>query len=569
MNTEFTAALFDELDSLYPDSDASAGAKEYEVAGANGMYVGVHIMISGLTPGMPVAVEVEGPHTAYRLYELKYVPVEVNTGARQRSAYLHDDVNDSVIRKAPFYVYDVLKPMYNLLMPAGVSCAVAFKTVVEYTRAIERDEWKIRVTHMGKTETLSLGVVRYPAKVDKANADTHRVVNWISYANICRYHSVEMDSPAYFRMLDKYLRMAVFMRQNIMPLPLGFFIRMKDGVMELNEKRFDKYIEAGRSAGIQLFQGMALAGRSEGQGDNDQFYQSLPHDTFTSPDEVRKAFRKVAFDKFDNGCRARINITGEDIETEEGQDTLRSEMRLLNEYLEKRGLKGCWEQCILDEPNDALAKVYSIMSRIAREELPGVSIMEPVLPTHALTGMIDVWCPTNETYENDREYYDARVEAGDKLYVYTCLTPGGKYLNRMLDMQRLRQTYLGWAPAKYTNVTGFLHWGYNQFLTNDDPYDRSARMFSEGVMEFHPKRDLFLPAGDFSVVYPGYNEPLLTTRAEAQRMGLEDLFLLEKIDQAVKDEIVSSVFRGYADYETDIAKYREARVKLLKAACGI
>lgn len=566
MNTEFTASLFDELDSLYPDSDAREGVKEYEIAGANGMYVGAHIMVSNLTPGIPVTVEVEGPHTAFRLSQLISVPVEVNTGAKQRSAYLHDDVNDSVIRKAPFFVYDVLKPMYNILMPTGVSCALAFKTVIEYTRKIETDKWVIRVGHAGKTETLTLHVTRYPVTVERAGKNDHRVVNWISYSNIVKYHHVEMDSPEYFSILDKYLQMAVYMRQNIMPLSVGMFIRMKNGVIEVNEKRFDKYIEAGRKAGFELFQGMAFCGRIEGQADNDQFYQSLPHDTIQSPEEIRKAFRKAAFDKFDNGARARVNLTGTDIETEEGQRILRAEMRALYALLKKKGLTDAWEQCLLDEPNDALAKVYSIMSKIAREEMPDIPIMEPVLPTHALTGMLDIWCPTNETYENDREYYDERVKAGDKLYVYTCLTPGGRYLNRMLDMQRLRQTYLGWAPAKYENVTGFLHWGYNQFLTGDDPFDRSARMFSESVLQFHPKRDLFLPAGDFSVVYPGYNMPLLTTRAEAQRIGLEDLVLLSRIDKGVRDEIVSGVFRGYADYETDISKYRQARKRLLEEA---
>jgi len=172
-----------------------------------------------------------------------------------------------------------------------------------------------------------------------------------------------------------------------------------------------------------------------------------------------------------------------------------------------------------------------------------------------------------ETYENDREYYDERVAAGDKLYVYTCLTPGGKYLNRMLDMQRLRSVYLGWAPAKYENITGFLHWGYNQYLDGQDPYDRSACMFSEGVVQFHPKRDLFLPAGDFCVVYPGFNTVYRTTRGEAQRLGLEDLCLLETLGREKRLSITEKVFRGYTDYETDIEKYREVKELLLKEAC--
>lgn len=128
MELQFTARLFDELEALYPDSNAAGGAAHYRVAGANGTTAGVHILMTGLTPGVPVSIEVEGPHTAFRLSELLPVPVEVNTGAKQRSAYLHDDVNETVLRKAPFYIYEVLKPIYNVLMPTGVSAAAAFKT---------------------------------------------------------------------------------------------------------------------------------------------------------------------------------------------------------------------------------------------------------------------------------------------------------------------------------------------------------------------------------------------------------------------------------------------------------
>lgn len=188
-----------------------------------------------------------------------------------------------------------------------------------------------------------------------------------------------------------------------------------------------------------------------------------------------------------------------------------------------------------------------------------------MLPTHALDGAVDIWCPTNETYENDREYYDARVAAGDRLYVYTCLTPGGRYMNRMLDMQRLRQTYLGWVPAIYPNVSGYLHWGFNQYPPFIDPYGRSACMFSEQEMEFHPKRALFLPAGDYCIIYPGYEGPCLSTRSEAQRIGLEDLCLLEKLPSQKRANLARKLVRGYADYDLDIAKYRAVKEELLRA----
>src|SRR5699024_6246912 len=103
--------------------------------------------------------------------------------------------------------------------------------------------------------------------------------------------------------------------------------------------------------------------------------------------------------------------------------------------------------------------------------------------------------PSLDIYERNQAFFDKRVEEGDKLYVYSCLTPGGNYCNRLLDMERLRVVYLAWGMMKYPNIMGFLHWGAN-FTCGNNPFERQAAMFSEQVMEYHPKYANFLPAGD-------------------------------------------------------------------------
>lgn len=50
----FRAALFDELEPIYPDTNVSGGVSAYTVAGCNGTYAGVQIAVSGLTPGIPL-----------------------------------------------------------------------------------------------------------------------------------------------------------------------------------------------------------------------------------------------------------------------------------------------------------------------------------------------------------------------------------------------------------------------------------------------------------------------------------------------------------------------------------
>ena len=99
--------------------------------------------------------------------------------------------------------------------------------------------------------------------------------------------------------------------------------------------------------------------------------------------------------------------------------------------------------------------------------MPGVPLLEPVLPTEKLEGALDVWCPYIDVYENNRAFFDAQAEKGDRLFVYTCLTPGGNYLNRLLHLERLRIVYSGCAPATYPNLEGYLHWGANQYMWMD------------------------------------------------------------------------------------------------------
>ena len=418
---------------------------------------------------------------------------------------------------------------------------------------------------MQQTRELHLTVHQYPCKVEKAGENTHQYVNWINYGNVAKYHGLERFTPAYNKMLDKYLRAAVFSRQNAINIPIGECLSVENGEPVLDEKRLLYYVSAARKAGIVYLQGDAFCVRAAGLADNDDFYNSLDHENITHPEEIVKAFRDQAFDAFDYGPTAMVSLTGELIPGG-GEATLAKEAALVYDFIVKNDLQKYWIQCCMDEPNDALADVYHLITDTVHKAMPGIALMEPVLPSHKLEDTCDILCPSADIYEKDREYYDGLVEKGARLYVYTCLTPGGAYCNRMLDMQRLRQVWLGWAPALYPNIEGFLHWGLNQYPNGDDPFHRSAVMFSEQVLEYHPKLPMFLPAGDFCIFYPGYNQPLITTRSEAQRMGLEDLCLLETLEDA--QEFVKRVFRGYADYTLDIAEYRKAKDELYKRICG-
>lgn len=563
--TCFEAKFVDELEPCYPDYISDNQYEQYELDVCNGMYAGINIMMSGIDIGKPVSIEVEGPHSGFKLFEMLAVPVEVNTGAKLRTQYLKNDTNPYVIRKAPFKVFDALKPIYNIFTPSCGISAINFKSIVEYNRIKNKETWLFRIKHMGQCIELSLTINVYPLTVDQAARSKHKYINWFNYDNIASYHQLDMWSDDYFKMFRKYMRAAAYSRQNTLNLPVSDCIAFEGEGIRLNEERLLKIIRIAEDEGIIYFQGNALASRYYATEDDRTFYKSIDHDELTHTDDVADLYRQKAMKDFDEGDKA-LSITGQVIPSQSAEEDLKRVGQLLNAFLSKHKMKENYVQCAIDEPNDQMASAYEIVSNIIRETMPNVQILEPVLETEAVVGMLDIWCPSVDIYEKNQSFYDQQIMEGNQLFVYTCLTPGGNYLNRLLDFERIRSVLLGWAPAYYDNIEGFLHWGANQYL-DVNPFDRQVVMFSEQLLEFHPKKASFLPAGDYCIFYPGDRQPYISVRSEAHRIGLEDLELLYQLGEIStesKELIVNKLFRGYKDYEKSIKIYRRTRRTLLE-----
>lgn len=554
----FQAGLFDELESLYPDTPAVGGAAEYQTAAAGGTYAGVHIMLDGLTPGMPVAIRVEGfsadlslekaekesltlqmkgHPAAWKLFELLALPVEVNSGATDRTEWLDGQFNPHVVRRAPFSVYDVLRPCTNIITPHGVSAALAFRCRVEGRRYGVRP-WRLEITHCGVTRALTFSVEEFPVQVPPADKDQHKYVNWIGENIISNFHGEPRYTPRWYRYLKEYFRLAHYGRQNMACLwPDWYFEADGGGTPRLIEERLDRLIETAEQAGIYWFSGGTLTGRK-----NDDWDAS----------SVTVKF-----------CGKEIPGDGEPVLAEMG--------RALYGYLEKRGLKDRWMQSFMDEPEKTQAETYRLGVSILKRAMPGVSILEATLCTEPIAGTVDVWCPVTRAFEDNQEFFQERARQGEHVFVYTCLQPAGNYCNRMLDMERIRQVWLGWAPAKYKTIEGFLHWGGCFLSEGVDPYYLPERLGP--AWDYSHDRHVVLPAGDSAILYPGFQAVYSTARLEAHRIGLEDLALLQRLQRseqketaAETDALIESVFRGYSDYEKDILRYRAARRKLFQLA---
>ena len=163
-----------------------------------------------------------------------------------------------------------------------------------------------------------------------------------------------------------------------------------------------------------------------------------------------------------------------------------------------------------------------------------------------------------QEYQRHRQTFLDQQALGDRVWVYTCCFPGGPWLNRLMDMELLRPALLGWAAARF-DLDGFLHWGLNQYRSDQDPFEKSV--VSHGG-------DSSLPAGDTHIVYPGPDGPWSSLRLEAQREGFEDYELLRQLKARRSEQaeaIIAPVLRGFDDYTKDPTVLRAARKALLSA----
>jgi hypothetical protein len=167
-------------------------------------------------------------------------------------------------------------------------------------------------------------------------------------------------------------------------------------------------------------------------------------------------------------------------------------------------------------------------------------------------------------YMARREFFEARNAAGAKVNFYTCMGPGGAWVNRLLDQERTRGAQIPWFIYGY-GLSGFLHWGANSWM--GDPFKQSVVPTGSGDATKN-----FLPAGDTHILYPGDKGAWISLRYEAQRLGAEDyeaLNIFGQKDAEAAEKLVFKHFPAMNSGPRDGASYWEARHDLLAAASGV
>ncbi|MDP7070707.1 MAG: DUF4091 domain-containing protein [Phycisphaerales bacterium] len=522
----FDVTIVDELEPIYPDRRPTTAVTEINVP--LGGVAGVHMWIDGVDPEVPIQITASGASDlpAALWYQLIDVPVEENTGPESRTERWDKAENPHVIRDAPFRVYEVLRPIDDMIEHPSDPMAMRVEWAVPASAEAGTHKVDLTILQGEGRSTLPLEVRVHDVAVPAATAQTLGYTNWFSPATIARYHDLDLWSEPFWKMLSKYAALMHRGRQNMFWVRWPDFFDREADRWVLDEDRLKRYVDIFTDAGLHWIEGAPFAGRPGGD--------------WSSP-------------------VLELKLGGALMTGETGRQTFSEQAGQVRSVIERHGWSDRWVQHIADEPTDVNAADYAIAAAMVREHLPGLPIFEATM-SRELVGAVDMWCPQVQAWQGEQAFFDERVEAGDRVWVYTCLRPGGPWLNRLLDQERLRQVYFGWGAAK-NNWDGYLHWGLNHWKA--DPFAQSV--VDHPAM---PNTDNRLPAGDTHVIFPGEDGPWSGVRFEAHRIGMEDHAMLTQLsrrDPAAASQVIDRVFRGAEDYELDVQAYRDARRQLLHA----
>ena len=457
------------------------------------------------------------------------VPVEENTGVDSRTEQFLGQINPDVIRRAPFEVFEIIQPLTKNEIET-VSNFSLLRISVKSTDFKSTGNFKLNlVLNDGfKTEQLKFKIKVHDASIPKLEKSKFFYTNWFNLSKMEEMHNLIRWNEEWFIMLDKYAKLMAEGRQNCIIIPHEL-ISLKSNKISLDEEKMISFINVFKKYGFKYFESPHLLNRGA-------------NDDWGSP-ELKTKLRKKGY------------------YSEEGKKEIDTIIRKIKSFTKKYNLENQWLQHIADEPTDINAQCYKDVSKQIKLIYPEVTIMEATNAKESLSGSIDLWCPLINDFQENQDFFEEREKKGEKILIYTCLVPGGKWLNRTLDMERIRQVYFGWAGSKY-NTFGYLHWGLNQYKANP---------FKQSVVK-HPSPQAssnnFLPAGDTHVIYPGTDGPLSSLRFEAHRQGIEDYELLEKLKLKNPNKharLIKKLFLNYTNYSLSIRKYERIRKKLLKS----
>ena len=516
------------LEAVYPDKNNLKFYKNYSIDSPKNTIYNINLVVKS---ELKSVIKVDYKSDSFNkiiFSEVLDVPVEQNTGLDSRTERFKGNVNPYVIRRAPFRIFEIIKPIKSsMLISKSNFSLINVKIPIDKNLNLDKHQIDFTIHINDQKFSLKLKIHIHDIIIPELEKSNFFYTNWFNLSKMEEYHQLERWSTDWYIMLDKYAKLMAYGRQNCVKIP-GELIYIENDEIFLNEERMMSFINVFLKYGFKYFESPHLLDRGK-------------NDDWGNPELITK-LRDVGY------------------YSDEGKKEIEDITYKIKQFTEKYNLSDKWLQHIADEPTSVNAQCYIDVANQIKNIHPDIQIMEATNTRESLGNSIDIWCPIINDFQENEDFFRSREKLGEKILVYTCLVPGGKWLNRTLDMEKIRQVYFGWGGSKY-NTMGYLHWGLNQYKAN--PFEKSVVK--------HPSPaagpNNFLPAGDTHIIYPGKNGPLSSLRFESHRIGCEDYEILEslkKINPKKHKLLINKIFKNYTLYSINIKKYNRIKNRILK-----
>ena len=533
-NPNFSTWAPDPLTKILPGTARPAKApKAVNIDAVRNEYESGQIVVTAtgkiekLTAKVSAVTGPDGPKPQIKLNFVGYVPVQRNT----------IDTPPEHLIAPPGDFPDPLLDSASVSVEAGRNQPIWVTVYVPKGAAPGEYSASVEITADGVSASVPVKINVHPFTLPDAR--TLHVTNWYSPGNLAKAHGVEVYSEAYWKWLEVWARFMADHRQDTIITQVIDLIKGNDdgkGNLTFDFSQFDRFVELFKRAGvIGTIEGGHLAGRTGGAWDAVNFDGYYP--VITMPDGSRRA-------------NPAAKVT-----SKEYKQFLSQFLPALVKHLQAKGWLDCYVQHLTDEPTPENAESYKKAASYIKQFAPRLRIIDASM-CDQIAGAINIWVPQPPEFGQKMDFFREREKAGDEVWIYTCLSPKGKYMNRFIDYPLLDVRLLHWVNFKY-DLPGYLHWGFNYWT--GDPFKD---------LEPNWGGDTYLPAGDSHITYPGKTGPLSSIRLEAMRDGIEDyelLRLLEKKNPKLAREICDSIVRSLTDYSLDKAEFRKARGRLIDA----
>ena len=524
--------VISENEWVYPDIfEYQSMRRDILLHAPRGGYAAAQLQVPGTVPGDSIRVAWDGalPFECFRMLD---VTVDQNTNEGWPCTLKQGTPKpDFCTRQAPFPVFDILQPMDeggNVVEKETTAFYVCWKILPETEPGVY--EGVLRLQIGGEQARVLARITVHRATLPQRGRLS--ATNWYRIKNISLFYGLEEFSDAWFDMFEKMLVLMRRTRQTHLLIPL-LAIDVKEhqpGHYRFDFTNMEKIIRLALKMGFTTLELGHLCNRN--------YAADEPYWLFYSP-EGKKIYAN----------------------TQEGYTFLAQFLPAWVSFLKKNGWYDCSVQHVGDEPGPSKMNEYRILCGIVRKFMPGVKLFDAVMHTE-LEGSVDYWVLQNWHYQNQREIYEHYRSLGDEIWQYTCCSPRGKWLNRLLDGELLRPRLLHYGNYLF-NLPGYLHWGFNCYEGGMDHLRKQMCALTHDDVNYWP-------AGDTNITYPGNaHGPWMSVRAERMRAGIEDCELMWMIadhDKSKADALCRNVFQSFNEYTTDVNAFEKNYVALLTCA---